>query len=268
MGALEEARDGEGARRVPRPVHAFFLLGGVAVLSVLGVPALGAALGLEGGLVVAEWLLMFAPAVAFVLAFRFDPVRTLSLRRPTSRQLTGALLLIAGGTPVAWYLAWLQSLVVPVPEELVEALERVARADSPGRLLWLLFLAAITPAFAEEFLFRGVLLGSTREAMRPWRAIALNAAIFALFHLSPVRLLPTAWLGFLLAWTVWRTGSIWTSVAMHAVNNGAVVLLASLPAPPEWTAETTEAPPWLLAPFALWLLFAGFRRLREPDAGG
>ncbi|HWV57199.1 MAG TPA: ABC transporter permease subunit/CPBP intramembrane protease [Longimicrobiales bacterium] len=260
-----------GPRRrgqTPRPVHALIVLGVVAALNLFGAPFLGAALGLERALLASQWLLMLLPAVGFVLLFGYDPIETLSLRRPSARQLGGALLMIAGGTPVAWFLAWLQSQLLPIPEELVEALTRLVSADSFGRMVWLVFVAAITPALAEEFLFRGMLLGSTRNAMSPARAILLNAGIFAIFHLSIVRLLPTAWLGLLLAWVVWRTRSIWTSVTMHALNNSLVVVLASLPAAQDWGGDGTEAPPLILLPLAVLLLGWGVRILQEEKPAG
>ena len=266
-GFLRRRAPTPGNGRTPRPVHALLLLGFVAALNLFLAPALGFWFGLEIGLLAAQWLLILLPAVGFVLVFGFDPVRTLSLRRPSSRQLAGALLTIAGGTPIAWFLTWIQSQFMPVPEELIEALQQLVSADSFGRLLWLVFLAAVTPALAEEFLFRGVLLGSTRRDISAARAIALNAGIFAIFHLSVVRLLPTAWLGVLLTWTVWRTRSIWTSVLMHGLNNGLVVVLASLPAAREWSGEGMEAPPWILAPIAVLVLVWGIRLLNEDAAG-
>lgn len=263
---MREWRAGGGT---PGPGLALLFLLAVAALNLVLAPRFAMWFGIEGGLLASQWLLMLLPAVAFVALFGFDLRRTLSLYRPSRRQLFGALLVIAGGTPLAWFLAWLQSTVMPIPDELVEALRRLVTADSPGRLLWLLLVAAITPALCEEFLFRGVLLGSSRGRMSAARAIAMNAAIFGIFHLSFVRLLPTTWLGLLLAWVVWRTRSIWTSVLMHSLNNGLVVVLAALPLTRDWNTETGgDAPALILAPVGLALLVWGIRVLRaEPPAG-
>jgi sodium transport system permease protein len=185
-------------------------------------------------------------------------VGTLSLRLPRGRDLLAALLIILGGTPLAWLLAWLQGFVLPVPWEFLEEMSGLVQADSTSRLVWLLVLLALTPAICEEALFRGVLLAGTRGRMSAPRAILLNGLVFGAFHLSfytAFRLLPTAWLGILLAWVVLRTRSIWTSALMHFVNNGSVVLMASSPWIFERFSDPEQPPPiWLLIPATISLL--------------
>jgi sodium transport system permease protein len=223
----------------PTAGQALLFVGLVAVLFFY----LGAPLQirwLERGLFATEWLLLFLPAVLFVALWRFDPAGTFSLRRPRGRQVTGALLMIAGSTPIAWLLAWLQSLWLPIPWELVEGLDELVRADSLPRLAWLLVLIALTPAICEEAVFRGILLAGSRR-MTMARAVVLNGLVFGAFHVSfetVFRLLPTAWLGLVLAWAAWHTRSIWISSLMHFVNNGSIVVLAAIP----WARELMGGP--------------------------
>ena len=230
-------------------VAVFFFWGGIQLQIRLG----------ERGLFAAEWLLLFVPAVAFVLLGGYNPVRTLSLRRPGARSMAGGLILIAGAMPLVWVLGWLQSFVLPIPWELLEGLEQLVTAESATRLAWLLLLLAVTPAICEEIVFRGVLLGGTRT-LEPWRMIVLNGVVFGAFHLSfetVIRFLPTATLGMVMAWAVWRTGSIWIGALMHLVNNGTIVLLASTPSLREMFADPEAPPPLWLVPVALILFGAG-----------
>ena len=120
-------------------------------------------------------------------------------------------------------------------------------------------------------MFRGVLLGGLA---RPWSrgdSIVLNGVVFGLFHLSfetAIRFLPTATLGIVIAWAVWRTGSIWAGVLMHFLNNGTIVLLASIPALRAALSDPEAAPPLWLAPIAVVAFAAGVHLLRslpEPD---
>ena len=222
----------------------------------------------ESGLLAAEWLLLFVPALLFVYLGGFDLGRTLSLGRPTRRGALGALLLIAGATPAAWFVGWLQTFFLPIPWETLEGLEELVTADSAGRLAWLLLLLAVTPAFCEEIVFRGVLLGGTR-ALDPWRFVLLNGAMFGAFHLSfqtVIRFLPTASLGIVIAWAVWRTASIWTGVLMHLVNNASIVVLASMPMSRELLSDPEAPPPLWLVPFAAIALTLGVRVLRAEGA--
>jgi sodium transport system permease protein len=248
--------------RTPSTGAALVFLGGLAALQFFVPPLLAARLGTEGALLLSQWLLLLLPTLLFVTLGGFDVRLTLSLRAPTRRQLGGAVLVVAGGAPVAWFLAWLQTLFMPIPQELIDALRQLLTAESAGRLLLILFMAAITPAICEEFVFRGLLLGSSRETGMA-RAIILNAVIFGLFHLSIFRFLPTAWLGLLLAYVVWRTRSIWTGSLMHALNNGVIIILATLPMTRDWGTSGEQAPPLLALPIGILLLAQGIRILRN-----
>jgi len=257
--------------RVPTPVAAGTLVAMIGAAFFFGGIPLQLALG-ENGLLAAEWLLLFAPAVAFVAAGRYDPALSLSLRTPRASQLVGAVFLIAGGLPAVWLVGWLQSFVLPVPYELLEGLEQLMTAQSFERFLWLLVLLAVTPALCEEIVFRGVLLGGTRT-LEPWRMIVLNGLVFGAFHLSfetVIRFLPTAMLGALIAWAVWRTGSIWVGSLMHFLNNGTIVLLTSLPALRDVLNDPEAPPPLWLIPFGVLALGLGIRLIsasKPPDGG-
>jgi len=269
---LDRVRARRRAGELPDQGSVLAFVAMVAVLFFLGAVQLQIRLG-EGGLLAAEWLLLFLPAVLFVALGGYDIGRTLSLRTPSGRGLTGAVLLIVGAVPFVWILGWLQSFFLPIPYEFQEGLEELVTADSPQRLLWLILLLAVTPALCEETVFRGVLLGGTRR-LAPWRFVLLNGVIFGLFHLSletVVRFLPTATLGIVIAWAVWRTGSIWAGALMHFLNNGTIVVIASLPALQELFADP-DVPPtlWFVAllPFAAASLGGGIRLLRTEPPGG
>ena len=249
-----------GSARVPSAEASMLFVAGVAVLFFWVGVALQLRMG-ERGLLAAEWLLLFVPALLFVRLGGYDPIATLQLTRPTRRAVAGSVLMVVGATPVAWGIGWLQTFVLPIPWEVVEGLEDLVTADSPARLAWLLVLLALTPAFCEEAVFRGVLLGGTRS-LAPWRFILLNGLVFGAFHLSfetAIRFLPTAWLGIVIAWTVWRTRSVWTGVLMHVLNNGAIVVLASVPTLRAAFTDPDAPPPVWLVPVAVFGLAGGYR---------
>lgn len=252
--------------RTLTPESAILFVAGVAVLFFWVGIQLQIRMG-ESGLLAAEWLLLFVPAVLLVVLGGYDPRSTLSLRAPTPVSVAGGVVLIAGAMPLVWYLGWLQTFVLPVPWELLEGLEDFVRAESFGRLAWLLLLIAVTPAICEEIVFRGVLLGGTRS-MAPWRMIVLNGVVFGAFHLSfetVIRFLPTASLGMVIAFAVWRTGSIWVGALMHLLNNGTIVLLASSPALGALFSDPEAPPPLWLLPGAAILFALGMRILLRHD---
>jgi membrane protease YdiL (CAAX protease family) len=166
----------------------------VAVLFVFGGLPLQLFFG-EVGLLLAQAAFILLPVVILVRKGGFDPVDTLSLRIPSSSQVVGGVLLLAGGLQLALVLAWLQSFVVPVPIEYIEAMSGVLKADSLPRFLWLLLLVAVLPAVAEEALFRGVVLSAFRQRLPTVWAVIAVGLVFGLFHLTPetaFRFLPTA----------------------------------------------------------------------------
>ncbi|MGD2044972.1 MAG: ABC transporter permease subunit/CPBP intramembrane protease [Gemmatimonadota bacterium] len=256
--------------RVPTPAEAGFFVAMIAVLFFLGGVRMQLAWG-EGGVLASEWTLLLVPAVLFVFGGRFDPRATLSLRRPRGRHLLAGILLIAGGLPIVWLVGWLQNFVLPVPREVLDALEQMMTAQSPQRFLWLLLIVAVTPALCEEIVFRGVLLGGTRR-LEPWRMVVLNGLVFGAFHVSSetlIRFLPTAMLGTLIAWAVWRTGSIWVGALMHFVNNGTILLITSLPAIRAAFSDPETPPPVWLVPAGVVVLGLGIlTMLRTTEPGG
>jgi sodium transport system permease protein len=166
--------------------------------------------------------------------------------------------------PLGWFLAWAQGFVLPIPWDMLEGLEELITAESASRLVWLLALLALTPAICEEVVFRGVLLAGIRGRASAVRVAAFNGLVFGAFHISfesAFRFLPTAWLGFLLAWAVLATRSIWVGILMHFLNNGSIVLMASVPALRAWLEDGGEAPPWVLLAPALLAVALGVKLL-------
>ncbi len=80
----------------------------------------------------------------------------------------------------------------------------------------------ILPAFLEEFMMRGIVLG----IMRPFGdkiAIFASAFIFSIMHASILQIPFTFLLGLLLGFMVVKTESIWPAVILHGMNNAMAV---------------------------------------------
>ncbi|MBI4510951.1 MAG: CPBP family intramembrane metalloprotease [Deltaproteobacteria bacterium] len=204
------------------PAEALALYGLVLVLMI----SIGT--GLQGnglwGLAWSQWLLVAMPTL-LLARLRGGVKECLSVRAPTPRHLLGAVL--CGGS--AWYvLGWailpLQEYLAPTPKELSESLEQLIAPD--GESLWLMFFAvSITPAFCEELLCRGALLRAFRGTLGASFAVLVSALLFSALHMSAYRFVPTFLLGLLLGFSAIRSGSLVPAITIHALNNGAVVLL-------------------------------------------
>ena len=118
-------------------------------------------------------------------------------------------------------------------EEYMKTLEEAARAatekmlnvNTLGGLFLNLLIIALIPAIGEELTFRGVLQQSLTRKMNPHIAIILSAAIFSFIHFQFYGFLPRMFLGILLGYMFYVSGSLWTSILMHFVNNGTAVVL-------------------------------------------
>lgn len=146
--------------------------------------------------------------------------------RPHPRAIAGAA--VIGAT--LWIAVWI--VVVPLSVQIFGSREahRLAASllsdDAP--LGWELFAIALVPAVAEEILFRGVLTRALAARHGMATAVILSAAVFALYHLSPARLLSTFALGAVLAVVALRSGSIVPGMIVHALGNAAAVIFGRL----------------------------------------
>lgn len=92
-----------------------------------------------------------------------------------------------------------------------------------------LIVIGIVPAIAEELLFRGVIQNMLFERIRNVHiAVWLAAAIFSLVHFQFLGFVPRMFLGAILGYSFYLSGSIWVPIAAHAFNNASQVVLSYL----------------------------------------
>lgn len=119
----------------------------------------------------------------------------------------------------------LEEYLKMLEETAAATTEKMLNVDTIGGLLLNLLVIALIPAVGEELTFRGVLQQGLCRKMNPHAAIILSAAIFSFIHFQFYGFLPRMFLGILLGYMFYITGSIWTSIAMHFVNNGTAVVV-------------------------------------------
>ena len=119
----------------------------------------------------------------------------------------------------------LEEYLKMLEETAAATTEKMLKVDTIGGLLLNLLIIALIPAIGEELTFRGVLQQGLTRRINPHVAIILSAAIFSFIHFQFYGFLPRMFLGILLGYMFYITGSLWTSIAMHFVNNGSAVVV-------------------------------------------
>ncbi|MFT5430586.1 MAG: membrane protease YdiL (CAAX protease family) [Myxococcota bacterium] len=128
--------------------------------------------------------------------------------------------------PILFGAAAFQSLL-PFTEEIVTnpVLVELVDSDSAFRQLVILFSAVVAAPIFEEAIFRGVLYRHLRTRIGiPW-AVVVTSLCFSIMHPSLTTLIPLFALGCILALVTERSGSVLPAMLMHALWNGAQLLL-------------------------------------------
>ena len=82
-------------------------------------------------------------------------------------------------------------------------------------------LAVVVVApFGEELFFRGLVYRAVAGLWGPGVGMVVSGVAFSLVHFNPTVVLPFACIGVVFAWAYHRSGSLWTTIAAHALFNG------------------------------------------------
>jgi membrane protease YdiL (CAAX protease family) len=182
---------------------------------------------------VGEFAVFFALAVALVHRWHASrPFRYLSYRRAPAADLVLAGAGAAAIVPLAELVNRWAYLVLPPLRELEAGEAALLAIRSPLSAVLVIGAVAVTPAVCEETLFRGWLMGTLRRGLTLTPALAVQAVLFALFHMSPLSIAALVVVGFYLGWVFERTGTIAASMVAHGLYNATLICVTNLE--PHW----------------------------------
>jgi membrane protease YdiL (CAAX protease family) len=141
--------------------------------------------------------------------------------------LTGIVFAMLGAAIVLSEADNLFRRVFSVPEVLVNLFRDLTggRGGIWSSVVTIVIIAPVT----EELLFRGLILRGLLQRYRPWRAIALSAALFGLAHANPWQMASATSLGLIFGWWYWRSGSLVPGLVGHALLNAQALGYQYLP---------------------------------------
>jgi membrane protease YdiL (CAAX protease family) len=183
------------------------------------------------------------------------------------------LLILLGAVTIFSELYLVIQRIAPVPDAFERMLRDLMRISGTTDLVATIAVAVLLAPILEEALFRGALLQALARTRGAGRATLWTAVFFALYHLyNPWQVIPTFFLGLVLAWVALSTRTLWASIVVHAAFNA--VSLAVFAAPFTERQPAAEHVPWVVAAiFSLLILgsvsfLAGMAWLERVTGGG
>ncbi|MBO7082945.1 MAG: CPBP family intramembrane metalloprotease [Bacteroidales bacterium] len=188
-------------------------------------------------------LMFIAPPLILYAFTRKQPMREIGFRKPNSAWmlLIGVALMFVSLPLTNLFGDWnekmnfgsafesLEALLKQMEDAASELTDRMLQVDTIWGLLVNLLVIALIPAIGEELTFRGMLQQALHRGCKNAHvAVFLSAFIFSFIHFQFYGFLPRMFLGLILGYLFYYSGSLWTSILMHFVNNGAAVVVAYL----------------------------------------
>jgi len=150
--------------------------------------------------------------------------------RPVSASLLiyalfiGFALALCSSQLTSFFLKFLEYLGMPSTDLMPDIMPKTFNNTN---IAMLVVQIAVSPALLEEFAFRGVMMQSLRRYGDGF-AIVASSLIFGIFHGNIVQAPFAFLLGLVMGWLTIATGSIWTAVLIHFVNNLNSVIITVL----------------------------------------
>ena len=125
-----------------------------------------------------------------------------------------ALVVIA--TPFAGALLEPLTSLFPMSDLMRQTFEKMFDTSRPVDMF---ISVSILAPLCEELLCRGIICRGLLSRNKPWVAIVVSALIFAILHGNLQQGIAAFGLGIFMGWVYYKTHSLWSTIAIHFVNN-------------------------------------------------
>lgn len=131
--------------------------------------------------------------------------------------------IVLGFLQASGYISWMEKLIGGSSTQ--DAVKLMRESKDNVTVAMMCFSAAIVAPLAEEIIFRGYLFPVAKKFGGLWIGMIFSSLVFAAGHGNVPLLLPLFLLGMVMAYAYEKTGSIWSSIAIHFCFNSATVVL-------------------------------------------
>ncbi len=190
--------------------------------------------------------------------------QVLSLRPFPPRLLPLIVVMALTGSVLVAELGNMMEELYPIPDSLREVFLLLLDSSDWTAFLQRFALLVLMAPVTEELVFRGIFQFGLVRNYGPKKGVLASSVCFGLFHAIPWQIPAAAITGILLGFVVYRTGSIFAGMTLHAVWNLLPLLSVSLiqnSSLPGYTStgnEVVHIPLYVLVP-AAGILFLALR---------
>ena len=176
------------------------------------------------GLPISQFLILVGIPLAFFIYAKKDIKKVYSFNNCKPLSLVGGVITGIGAFFVAAILGDIIMKVtgITVGEGLSDAFKEFFSHNAVMATLCI----ALTPAIAEEMLFRGVLLSALKDKVKPVYTVLIVSVLFGLFHMDLLKFFTTGFIGAIFCLIVYYGGSIFPSMFAHFTVNFISVIVA------------------------------------------
>lgn len=201
-----------------------FMVYVLAFISLIYVsPILNMKLGIMGN-TINQFIMAMIP-VLVAIYIKADFKKLFSIKKIKLKDIIRAALTWFAGSLIMSIFVMILLKLFPDQMKVSEQLNNIIK--SSGGLFTQIILFALVPAICEETLFRGFILSAFRDKKTFGKknekhimfAIVVSGILFGIMHLDFIRIIPTSILGMVMAYNVYKSKSIFTSVGIHFFNN-------------------------------------------------
>jgi membrane protease YdiL (CAAX protease family) len=172
-----------------------------------------------------SYILSFlVPCIVMIRWIRIPIYIALPLRKPRGSLVVAGVFICLGASILGGYLADSISFMVERFFGYVPTMPDLSLPSGGGSFILYFIGITIAPAFVEEMVFRGVILQSLRRFGDGF-ALVVSAILFAFAHGNLLQGSNTFVVGLVIGFFVLKTGSLWTAIIIHFVNNTLAVLI-------------------------------------------
>lgn len=225
----------------------FFLyqfVGGLLTLLIFGMDLESAPInGLRLMTMAGQFLFILLPALLLAKLVYGNISKVISIKIPNWREVVLFIVGIIVLTPLLQSYLYIQNFYIEKwaagsefinsikslfdsLNELVEkTFSNLLTANNVPEMILVVIVIAIVPAICEEVMFRGYIQKSFEFKISPFKAAAITAIFFGIYHFSPYGIFPLIALGFYFGFAAYLSKSLFIPVILHFLNNFTAVLL-------------------------------------------